>query len=96
MANKKPESNKNGLLIKLFFYLILMKFGEVVVSMFHQVSSKSDEKQKSFINSPFLSESGFYWPPLRIYIYNQNKYHVGTYTTFVALSHLPISTIIIN
>ena len=32
-----------------------MKLGEVVVVLqFHQVSSKSDEKQKSFINSPFF------------------------------------------
>ena len=37
-----------------------MKFGEVVVThlcynfQFHQVSSKSDKKQKSFINSPFF------------------------------------------
>ena len=36
-----------------------MKLGEIVVHMdnynFPQVSSKSDEKQKSFINSPFFS-----------------------------------------
>ena len=34
-----------------------MKLGEVsypCVLQFHQVSSKSDEKQKSFINSPFF------------------------------------------
>ena len=35
-----------------------MKVGEMVVHMdklqLHQVSSKSDEKQKSFINSPFF------------------------------------------
>ena len=34
-----------------------MKLGEVVVTpvlQFHQVSSKSDEKQKSFTNSPFF------------------------------------------
>ena len=30
-----------------------MKLGEVVLQ-FHQVSSKLDEKQKSFINSPFF------------------------------------------
>ena len=35
-----------------------MKLGEVAVThacvlQFHQASSKSDEKQKSFINSPF-------------------------------------------
>ena len=42
------------------FSFILMKLGEVVVPQcvlvlqFHQVSSKSDEKQKSFINSPFF------------------------------------------
>ena len=36
-----------------------MKLGEVVVThvhyiLFHQISSKSDEKQKSFIKSPFF------------------------------------------
>ena len=35
-----------------------MKLGEIVVSMCvlqrHQVLSKSDEKQKSFINTPFF------------------------------------------
>ena len=30
-----------------------MKLGEILVQL-HQVSSKSDEKQKSFINSPFF------------------------------------------
>ena len=46
----------NGLLINFFvFHRILMKLGEVVVHMgttllqHHQVSSKSDEKQKTFI-----------------------------------------------
>ena len=45
------------------FQLILMKLGEVVVIhaycvlQFHQVSSKSDEKQTSFINSPFFRMS---------------------------------------
>ena len=51
----------NRILRKLFFVFhpILMKLGEVVVSIpsvlqLHQISSKSDEKQKSFINSPFF------------------------------------------
>ena len=54
------SEQKNGLLIKLFcFYLILMKLGEgcsyyTCILQFHQVSSKSDEKQKSFINSRFF------------------------------------------
>ena len=41
------------------FHPILMKLGEIVVHMdnynFTQGSSKSDEKQKSFINSLFLA-----------------------------------------
>ena len=44
---------------KRVFHPILMKFGEIVVHtqwllQLHQVSSKSDEKEKSFINSPFF------------------------------------------
>ena len=35
------------------FHLILIKLGEVVLK-FHQLSSKSDEKQKSFINGMFF------------------------------------------
>ena len=47
--------------MKLFFvfHLILIKLGEVVVThvyvlQFHRVSSILDEKQNSFINSPFF------------------------------------------
>lgn len=46
------------------FHPILIKLVEFVVHMeSHQVSSKSDEKQKSFIHSPFLSESSFFGTP---------------------------------
>ena len=53
------SEQKNGLLIKLFCFS--SDFDETwwscsypCVLQFHQVSSKSDEKQKSFINSPFF------------------------------------------
>ena len=53
------SEQKNGLLIKLFCFS--SDFDEtwwscsyLCVLQFHQVSSKSDEKQKSFINSPFF------------------------------------------
>ena len=35
------------------FHPILMKLGEVSSGILHQVSSKLDEKQKSFVNKPF-------------------------------------------
>ena len=44
----------------IVFHLILMKLGAVIVTQpcvvlqFHQVSTKSDEKRKSFINSPIF------------------------------------------
>ena len=53
------SEQKNGLLIKLFCFS--SDFNETwesctypCVIKFHQVSSKSNEKQKSFINSPFF------------------------------------------
>ena len=53
------SEQKNGLLIKLFCFS--SDFDETwwscsypCVLQFHQVSSKSKEKQKSFINSPFF------------------------------------------
>ena len=53
------SEQKNGLLIKLFCFT--SDFDETGwncstywVLQLHQVSSKSDEKQKSFINSPFF------------------------------------------
>ena len=52
------SKQKNGLLIKRFCFSF--NFDETwwscypCVLQFHQVSSKSDEKQKSFINSPFF------------------------------------------
>ena len=50
---------KNGLLIKLFCFLSDLdetwrSCSYPYVVQFHQVSSKSDEKQKSFLNSPFF------------------------------------------
>ena len=46
---KKTFSSHNELKRGKFF-----DFDETWCTYFHQVSSKSDEKQKSFINSPFF------------------------------------------
>ena len=56
------SEQKNGLLIKLFCFSFDFDFDETTwwscsypcVLQFHQVSSKSDEKQKRFINSQFF------------------------------------------
>ena len=49
------KENKKWAINKTFFFIfnpILIKLGEVVVQL-HQVSSKLDEKQKSFHYRPF-------------------------------------------
>ena len=58
----RNSEQKNGLLIKLFCFS--SDFDETwwscsypCVLQFHQVSSKSEEKQKSFINSPYFCSS---------------------------------------
>ena len=43
------DSSIKRAIIKTFFYLILMKHG---VLQLQHISSKSDQKQKSFIGSP--------------------------------------------
>ena len=63
------SEQKNGLLIKLFlfssdFYETSWSFSYPCELQFHQVASKSDEKQKSVINSPFFCSE--FWSVSRI------------------------------